>query len=76
MIKLSKNGDGYLLIWQLNIAGIGTITKQVSEEEAIKHFPGLCTKIELQSNEKEGESHATRNNDGRGKERRKGYCRL
>lgn len=50
MIGLSENVDGYLLVWQLNIAGIGTIIKKVSEEEAIKHFPGLCRKIEPQSN--------------------------
>ena len=47
MIGLSENVEGYLLVWQLNIEGIGTIIKQVSEEEAIKYFPGLCKRIEL-----------------------------
>ena len=50
MIELSQNVNGYLLVWVLNIGGIGTIIKHVTEKEAIENFPGLCRKIKLQSN--------------------------
>jgi len=50
MIGIFNTIDGYEIVWKIDLKGIGTITREVGRKELIKHFPGLCTFINLKDN--------------------------